>query len=165
MVAVSSSELGVILPAANPAKLSVGPARSLAGSTAGRGRRVVAVAMVSLSLASCSSVSAPSFNAFKPKPTTTLLLIESNPAGAEAKTSLGQSCRTPCTMQIGASNDFTVAFTLDGYRPQTLTVHATMSSGGFTTAPSPVLDPPSLFPTLEPVKPPAVARKPAKPRA
>jgi hypothetical protein len=107
----------------------------------------------------------PSFNAFKPKPTTTLLLIESSPGGAEAKTSLGQSCRTPCTMQIGASSDFTVAFTLDGYKPQTLTVHATMSTGGFTTAPSPVFDPPSLFPTLEPMKPPAVARKPSRPPA
>jgi hypothetical protein len=107
----------------------------------------------------------PGFNAFKPKPTTTLLLIESSPAGAEAKTSLGQGCRTPCTMQIGAANDFTVAFTLDGYKPQTLSVHATMSSGGFNTAPSPVLDPPSLFPTLEKDKPPTVVRKPSKPRA
>jgi hypothetical protein len=107
----------------------------------------------------------PSFDVFKPKPTTTLLLIESNPAGAEAKTSLGQTCHTPCTMQIGASNDFTVNFALEGYVPQTLTVHATMSAGGFTTAPSPVFDPPSLFPTLEPLRPPGVARKPSKPRA
>jgi hypothetical protein len=169
MVAVSSSEPGVTLPAANPAKLSVGPACSLAGCLAGclarRGSRVVAVAMAGLSLASCSSVSMPGFDAFKPKPTTTLLLIESSPAGAEAKTSLGQSCRTPCTVQIGAANDFTVAFTLDGYKPQTLNVHATMSPGGFSTAPSPVFDPPSLFPTLEPVRPPAIVRKPPKPRA
>jgi hypothetical protein len=161
MVAVSSSELGVILPAANPAKLGGAPACYLVR----RGSRVAAVAIASLSLASCSSVSMPSFNAFKPKPTTTLLLIESNPAGAEAKTSLGQSCRTPCTMQIGAANDFTVAFTLDGYKPQTLNVHATMSPGGFTTAASPVFDPPSLFPTLEQDKPPAAVRKPPKPRA
>ncbi len=165
MVGVSSSGLGLILPAADAAKLDTPPVRSFAGHLARRGSGVVAVAVASLSLASCSSVSAPSFSAFKPKPTTTLLLIESNPAGAEAKTSLGQSCRTPCTMQIGAANDFTVAFTLDGYKPQTLTVHATMSGGGFTTAPSPVFDPPSLFPTLEPLKPPAVARKPSKPPA
>ena len=111
MVGVSSSGLGLILPAADAAKLDTPPVRSFAGHLARRGSGVVAVAVASLSLASCSSVSAPSFSAFKPKPTTTLLLIESNPAGAEAKTSLGQSCRTPCTMQIGAANDFTVAFT------------------------------------------------------
>jgi hypothetical protein len=56
-------------------------------------------------------------------------------------------------MQIGAADDFTVSFALDGYAPQTLTVHSTMSGGGFMTAPSPVLNPPSLSPTLEPVTP------------
>jgi hypothetical protein len=116
--------------------------------------------MSGLGLASCgTTVSSTVTDAFKQKPTTTLMLIESNPAGATAKTSLGQSCKTPCTMLIGAGNDFTVTFTLDGYVPQTLPVHATMSAGGWTTAPSPVLDPGSLFPTLEPVKPPTGARR------
>lgn len=165
MVGVSSSGPGLIPPGADAAQLRVHSGCSLAHPLARPGNRAVAVAIAGLSLASCSSVSMPGFDAFKPKPTTTLLLIESNPGGAEAKTSLGQSCRTPCTMQIAAASDFTVAFALDGYKPQTLAVHATMSAGGFTTAPSPVFDPPSLFPTLEPVKPPAVPRKPLKPRA
>jgi hypothetical protein len=104
----------------------------------------------------------PGFDAFKPKPTTTLLLIQSSPSAAEARTSLGKTCHTPCTMQIGSSGDFTVSFALNGYMPQTLTVHATMSEGGFTTAASPVLDPPSLFATLEPVTP--QARKPSRQR-
>jgi hypothetical protein len=101
------------------------------------------------------------FDAFKSKPTTTLLLIQSSPAGAEARTSLGKTCHTPCTMQIGAAEDFTVSFTLDGYMPQTLAVHSTMSAGGFTTAPSPVLNPASLFATLEPVTP-RPAQKPSR---
>ena len=112
-----------------------------------------ALLICGLGLASCSSVAMPSFDAFKPKPTTTLLLIQSTPSGAEARTSLGQTCRTPCTMQIGAADDFTVSFALNGYMPQTLTVHSTMSKGGFTTAPSPECNPASLFPTLEPVTP------------
>jgi hypothetical protein len=62
-------------------------------------------------------------------------------------------------MQIGVADDFTVSFSLDGYTPQTLTVHSTMSGGGFTAAPSPVLNPASLFATLEPVTP----REPQKP--
>ena len=137
---------------------------------------LLAIALVGVGLASCSTTSTTStastssssksyFDAFKQKPTTTLLLIESNPAGAQAQTSFGKTCTTPCTMQVGESSDFTVAFTLAGYVPQTLTVHAQMSGGGWTTAPSPVFDPPSLFPTLEKDKAPAVARKPSKPRA
>jgi hypothetical protein len=102
----------------------------------------------------------PGFDAFKPKPTTTLLLIQSSPSNAEARTSLGKTCRTPCTMLIGAAGDFTVSFTLDKYMPQTLTVHSTMSEGGYTTAPSPVLDPASLSVTLEPVA--AQAQKPSR---
>jgi hypothetical protein len=105
--------------------------------------------------------SMPGVDSLKPKPTTTLLLVESNPAGAEAKSSVGKSCRTPCTMLIADGHDFTVTFTLAGYAPQTLTVHATMSKGDWSTGPSPVLDPGSLFPTLEPTNP-AAARRRAK---
>jgi hypothetical protein len=129
-------------------------------------RRALAVAGAGLGVASCSSTSTPSyFNTFKQKPTTTLLLIESNPAGAQAQTSFGKTCTTPCTMQVGETSDFTVTFTLAGYVQQTLTVRAQMSGSGWTTAPSPVFDPPSLFPTLEKEKPPTVARKPSKPHA
>jgi hypothetical protein len=91
------------------------------------------------------------------------MLIESNPAGAQAKTSFGKACTTPCTMLIGESTDFAVTFSLAGYVPQTLTVHATMKSGGWTEPSAPAFDPPSLFPTLEKETPPAVARKPSKP--
>lgn len=126
--------------------------------------RALGVAICGVALASCGSVPTPSFDAFKPKPTTTLLLIQSTPPGAEARTSLGKTCRTPCTMQIGSSQDFTVSFGLNGYMPQTLTVHSSMSGGGFMTAPSPELNPASLFPTLEPVTPPARPQKPSRPR-
>jgi hypothetical protein len=162
MVGVSSSELGLIVRGAHAA----GPAAPPRSHSPHPASRFLAMTMAGLSLASCSSVSTPSyFDAFKSKPTTTLLLIESNPAGAQAQTSFGKTCRTPCTMLIGEAGDFTVTFTLAGYVAQTLTVHAKMSSGGLTTSPSPVFDPPSLFPTLEKETPPAVARKPAKPRA
>jgi hypothetical protein len=120
------------------------------------GSRAAVLVITGLGLASCSTTVT---DAFKPKPTTTLMLIESNPAGATAKTSLGQSCKTPCTMLIGSGNDFTVTFTLDGYVPQTLPVHATMSPSGWTEGPSPILNPGSLFPTLQPVAPPTGARR------
>jgi hypothetical protein len=139
----------------------------------------LAAAIAGLGLASCSTTSTPSttstastttssrsyFDAFKSAPATKLMLIESNPAGAQAKTSFEKTCTTPCTMLIGETTDFTVSFTLAGYVPQTVTVHAKMSPGGWTTSPSLEFDPPSLFPTLEKATPPAVARKPSKPRA
>lgn len=121
----------------------------------------VAVAVVGGGLASCSG-SMPGFASLKPKPTTTLLLVESNPAGAEARASVGPKCITPCTLQIGSGNDFTVTFTLSGYVPQEVPVHSTMRSGGWNDADSPVFDPPSLFPTLQRASPaPAAARRPA----
>lgn len=134
--------------------------RSCSGGHGANPARAAVAVVMGVGLASCSSMSMPGFDSLKPKPTTTLLLIESNPAGAEAKASLGQKCITPCTMQIGTGSDFTVTFTLAGHVPQTLPVHAKMKPGGWGEAPSPVFDPPSLFPTLEPVKSPAVAHKP-----
>jgi hypothetical protein len=116
--------------------------------------RAFALLMCGLGLAACSSL-----DAFKPKATTTALLIQSNPSGVDAQTSLGKNCPTPCTMDIGTAGDFTISFAKDGYVPQTITVHSTMSEGSFTTAPSPVLSPNPVVATLEPA-----AKTPAKPR-
>jgi len=110
-----------------------------------------ALMMCGFGLAACSSFTMPGVDALKPKPTTTVLLIQSNPAGAEARSSLGGTCRTPCTMSIGTAGDFTIGFARDGYEPQTVTVHSTMSKGSYTTGPSPVLEPNSVDVTLEPL--------------
>jgi hypothetical protein len=129
------------------------------------GNRALAVVACSLGLASCSSVAMPSFDVFNPKPTGAVLIVESSPSGAEARASLGKTCRTPCSMLIDAADDFTVSFALDGYMPQTLTVHATMSKSVLMlTVPSPVLEPAYLFAKLEPVAPQASPRKPSRQR-
>ena len=70
-------------------------------------KRVVAIAACGLSLAACSSMPSwmqfdtPSF--MKSAPAATTMQFESEPAGAEARTSLGQACRTPCTQTVTAS--------------------------------------------------------------
>jgi hypothetical protein len=75
-----------------------------------------ALAICGLGLAACSSSQAiPGLDAFKPKPTTTALQIQSNPDGADAQSSLGGTCRTPCTMAIATAGDFTLSFARDGY--------------------------------------------------
>jgi hypothetical protein len=53
------------------------------------------------------------------------LELESEPVGAEAKSSLGPSCRTPCALWIKPGTDLTVTFALDGYQPQTVAVAPT----------------------------------------
>jgi hypothetical protein len=122
----------------------------------------LALVVCGLGLAGCSSM--PGFDSFTPKPTTTPLLVQSNPPGAEARSSGGQTCRTPCTMAIGADSDFTVSLALNGYAPQTITVHSKMVSTGFMAAKAPQLDPDPVSATLEPVAPPPKAPPRQRPR-
>jgi len=82
--------------------------------------RSVALVAAALMLAACTSFS--DLEMFKTVSNSVDLQLESQPAGAEAKTSLGPSCRTPCKLPITAGPDFTVGFTLDGYQPQTIAV-------------------------------------------
>jgi hypothetical protein len=58
---------------------------------------------------------------------TTTMQFESEPAGAEAKTSTGQACRTPCSLAVTAS-EFTVNFSLPGYQSQTVPVRVVSSA-------------------------------------
>lgn len=123
----------------------------------------LALLICGFGLAACSSSTMPGFDVFKPKPTTTELLLQSNPAGVDAQSSLGGICRTPCKMTIGAAGDFTISFVRDGYEPQTRTVHSTMSEGSFTTASSPVLAPNPVFVMLEPQAKGAARQRPQAP--
>jgi len=50
------------------------------------------------------------------------LTIESDPPGADAKTSVGPSCRTPCMVPVAADREFTVSYALNGYLPQVIAV-------------------------------------------
>ena len=115
-------------------------------------RRIAVIAACGLSLAACSGM--PSWMQFdlpKPAPAATTMQFESEPAGAEAKTSLGQSCRTPCSLAV-SDNEFTVSFTLQGYQPQTVPVRIVTSTevnAEGETAP-PRLVPNPVFVELQP---------------
>ena len=56
--------------------------------------RVIAVIACGFTVAACSTTM-PSLDFLKSAPQSETLAIASEPPGAEAKTSLGQSCRTP----------------------------------------------------------------------
>src|SRR5262249_37552716 len=64
--------------------------------------------------------------------------IESEPSGAEAKTSLGQSCRTPCQLSVQPGSEFSVTLALSGYQPQTVSVRP---EAGSATSASPRVAP------------------------
>lgn len=119
--------------------------------------RVVYVVACGLTLAACSG-SAPNWgNIFggaapPPPPEAAALRIESDPPGAEATSSLGPVCRTPCALPIaGAGGNFAVTMTLPGYLPQTVPVQVlgpeAPDVGGGRFTPNPV------FAKLEPSKP------------
>jgi PEGA domain len=72
-------------------------------------------------LAACSSMPE---NFLPSAPSTMAVRLESEPAGAEASTSLGQSCRTPCSVAVAPTGEFAVTFSLNGYQPQTIPVRA-----------------------------------------
>src|SRR5262249_50676705 len=85
--------------------------------------RVIAVTACGFMLAACSAtMPSLSLDFMKSAPQPETLTIESQPPGAEAKTSLGQNCRTPCQFRIQPGSEFSVTLTLNGSKPQRVSV-------------------------------------------
>ena len=129
--------------------------------------RVSAIVGV-LALAGCSSW-APNWN-FLSAGANVSLTIESDPPGADAKTSLGPSCRTPCMIPVPADRSFTVNYSLNGYLPQVVTVGPRGANPNFQVdvagnpglgdeLPTTELAPNPVYAQLQPVPPPAPTRK------
>jgi hypothetical protein len=127
--------------------------------------RVLAVMACGFTLAACST-SMSSLNFLGSSPQTEALRIESNPPGADAKTSLGQNCRTPCELSVQPGSEFSVTLALNGYQPQTVAVAPQAAAAGPRLAPNPVfaeLQPMAAAPPRKPAKkkPVATANRPA----
>ena len=43
--------------------------------------------------------------------------VRSEPAGAEVRTSLSQTCTTPCTLKVSRKDEFSVLISKDGFKP------------------------------------------------
>jgi hypothetical protein len=99
--------------------------------------RVFVIVAFGLALAGCTS-GGTSFSLFEPRPVE--VVFQSTPPGAEAKTTTGQSCQTPCTLALPPDKDFQVTYTLAGYAPQTLSVQPAKNDETFETSlqPNPV---------------------------
>jgi len=124
-------------------------------------RRVIAVA-ATLSLAGCSSFST---DYFKPTPPTMQLQLESTPAGAEARTSVGPSCKTPCSVSVTVpEGGFSVSYTLNQFQPVTVPVQVSGNPGSFFTPGTTKIDPNPVVAQLQPIVPPKPERKPTRPK-
>ena len=92
--------------------------------------RVLAVIGSALAIAACSSNSDwMDLDALKPGPSLDTVSLESEPPGAEAKASSGQTCRTPCALALPVDAASSVTFTLNGYQPETEKLEAITSTG------------------------------------
>src|ERR1700729_3922768 len=100
-------------------------------------RRVIVIAVTGISLAGCSSFS---WDSLKPTPPSIQVQLESTPPGADARTSLGPGCKTPCSVSVPAPDtSFSVSYALNKYQPATVQVQVVRTdSATATTDPNPV---------------------------
>lgn len=77
---------------------------------------------VALGLGACGTVT---------RGTTNDVTFNSEPSGAEMRTSTGLTCpATPCTLPISRKQEFIATFSLEGYREQQVSVTTDVSGGG-----------------------------------
>jgi hypothetical protein len=92
--------------------------------------------------------------------------LESNPPGADARTSLGQGCKTPCSVSVPAPDTgFSVAYTLNKFEPATVQVQVIHNPADLGSPATTVTDPNPVFAELQPAgPPPKPVRKPMRPK-
>jgi hypothetical protein len=128
-------------------------------------RRVLAIALAGASLGGCSSVSLGDY--FSSKPPTVQVQLESQPSGADATTSVGPGCKTPCSVTIPApEGGFSVTYNLPKYEPATVAVNVIKNPADFSTPATTTTDPNPVFAELQPAAPPPKPHRPhpKKPR-
>jgi hypothetical protein len=125
--------------------------------------RVIAVAAAGAGLAGCSSFS---WDAFRSTPPTVEIQLDSVPSGADALTSLGPGCKTPCAVAVSVPDGgFSVTYTLNKFQPVTVPVQVIRIPGDVSTPASTTLDPNPVIAELRPAgPPPRAARKMLKPK-
>src|SRR5476651_2547639 len=129
-------------------------------------RRVIVIAVAGFSLGGCASMPSFSWDSFKPAPPTVQVQLESAPPGAEARTSVGPACKTPCSVAVPAPDTgFSVTYTLNRFQPATVPVQVIRIPGDFVSPGSTTVDPNPVVVELQPAgPPPRPVRKPMRPK-
>lgn len=128
-------------------------------------RRVIVIAATGLSLAGCSSF--PSMDVFKSTPPSVLVRLELVPSGADARTSLGPGCKTPCSVSVtppDGGTGFTVNYSLPRYLPASVQVQVFRTGGDLFTSATLSVDPNPVNAALQPEAPPPRAHKVMRPK-
>ena len=84
-------------------------------------RKIFAAGACVVALCGCATIT---------RGTTDQIQIVSDPSGADVRTSLNQSCITPCTLQVSRSDQFGVVFSKPGYQDQTINVTTKIAGAG-----------------------------------
>jgi hypothetical protein len=129
-------------------------------------RRAIAMAAAATSLAGCSSFSSSdTFSYFRSTPPTVRLQLESTPPGAEARTSLGPGCKTPCAVSVTPpESGFTVSYAMPGVQPVNIPVQVVKDPGGMFAADTFRITPNPVVAELRPPPPPPAPAKPIRPK-
>jgi hypothetical protein len=124
-----------------------------------RQRFVIAIVAAGFSLAGCSGLMAP-------RPPMMQVDLESAPPGADAVTSLGPGCKTPCAVSIPIPTvDFSVSFTLSEFQPMTVPLRVFGSPASFSSPGTTQINPNPVVAQLQPIAPPPKpARTPKRPK-
>jgi hypothetical protein len=72
-------------------------------------------------LAACATVT---------RGTTNKVQILSEPSGADVRTSLNQTCVTPCTFTVPRKDEFSVVISLPGYKSETVEIKTRVAGEG-----------------------------------
>ena len=84
-------------------------------------KKTMMVCAIAVSISGCATIT---------RGTTDQVQLQSNPPDARATTSLGQSCNTPCTLQVSRKDEFRVTFSKDGFENQQVDVKTQVAGSG-----------------------------------
>jgi hypothetical protein len=89
--------------------------------------------------------------------------LQSTPPGADARTSLGPGCTTPCAVDVPIpEDDFSVSYALNDYLPATVQVRVRGSKASLGSPGTTNIDPNPVIAELQPVPPPPKPIRPKK---
>lgn len=90
-----------------------------------------------------------------------------DPPGADARTSLGPGCKTPCSVSVTppeGSTSFLVNYSMPGRQPAGVPVQIVKESGGVFSSDKVKLSPNPVVAELQPIGPPPRPARPMRPK-
>ena len=87
--------------------------------------RFVTIVALAVACAGCATIT---------RGTTDQVQIQSVPSGAEARTSMGHQCTTPCTLQFNRKDEFVVTISKPGYHTVEIPVTTRVAGAGVAGA-------------------------------